>query len=205
MSTFQIHDPAGNNIGIIQEWFPKLIFRSDNLLPANYVSKLISITKTIVDENNKTCTALNVRSTHLTNNLIQYAEYNMLQSNILSCVKGFGEALGYCLHTQMQNLQIANMWANSSVTGDFIFPHVHSNSDFSGVYYLEAPADSTITFYDNIYNMSKEAKNQNIFNAKYTQYPCTPNSLLLFKSNLLHGNEKQPLGNKLAISFNIVF
>jgi uncharacterized protein (TIGR02466 family) len=105
----------------------------------------------------------------------------------------------------MQNLKISNMWANKSNTGDFVFPHIHTNSNFSGVFYIEAPEDSTITFYDNIYNMSPESKYLNVFNGKYTQYPCTVNSMLLFKSDLLHGNEKQPAGNKLAISFNIVF
>ena len=84
-------------------------------------------------------------------------------------------------------------------------PHIHTNSDLTGVFYIEVPEHSTITFYDNIYDMSKDVTMVNMFSSRYIQHPCTSNSLLLFKSNLLHGNEKQPIGDKLAISFNIVF
>lgn len=205
MNTFNITDPIGMSLGTIQTWFPKLIFRSENLLESQYLSEITTLTTKIVNQKNISDTALNVNSTHLTNNLINYIEYNILSEKILRAAVGFGEALGYCSKTQMQDIKISNMWANASSEGDFIFPHIHTASEISGVYYLESPDDAIITFYDNIYNMSKDAINSTVFNARYTQYPCTKNSLLLFKSNMLHGNEKQPPGNKLAISFNIVF
>jgi uncharacterized protein (TIGR02466 family) len=205
MNTFNISDPSGASLGTIQTWFPKLIFRAENVLDSKYLSDLKISTEKLVKQNSVSDTALNVNSTHLVDNLIKYSEYNILSQQILKMAIGFGEALGYCSKTQMENIRIANMWANASTEGDFVFPHVHTASEISGVYYLESPDDAIITFYDNIYNMSKDAVNPTIFNARYTQYPCTENSLLLFKSNMLHGNEKQPPGNKLAISFNIVF
>lgn len=205
MKVFTIDDPFGKHLGIAEAWFPKLIFRSENILSENYISLIQPLTRKILNNQSKKDTALNVDSTHLTDNLIAYREFNILIDEILSRVRGFAESLGYCSKTQMQNLHIANMWANSSSEGDFVFPHVHTNSDFSGVYYLEAPTNSTITFYDNIYNMSKETKNYTPLSAKYVQYPCTRNSMLLFRSNMLHGNERQPYGDKLVIAFNVSF
>lgn len=205
MNAFNIEDPSGNFLGTIQTWFPKLIFRSENVLEFNEISKLRLITTNIINDNSMTDTALSVKSTHLTNNLINYKEYDTLKKAILERAVAFGEVLGYCSKTQMKDICIANMWANLSSEGDFVFPHVHTASEISGVYYLDAPDNAIITFYDNIYNMSKDAMAPTVFSARYTQYPCTENSLLLFKSNMLHGNEKQPPGNKLAISFNVVF
>ncbi len=205
MSVFKLDDPSGNTIGTIQAVFPKTIFCDNNVLSTDYLSTLKSFSKKAVKENSTKDTALNVSSTHKTNNLVNYQEYNQLEREIIVRAKGYAEAIGYCSSTQLQNLKIANMWANHSNGGDFVFPHIHSNSDLTGVFYIEAPTDAIITFYDNIYNMSKDVATVNMFSSKYFQHPCTPNSMLLFRSDLLHGNEKQPIGDKLAISFNIVF
>lgn len=205
MSVFKLDDPNGTTLGTIQTVFPKTIFRTDNLLLPEYLSTLKSVSEKLVKENNSKNTALNVSSTHKVNNLVNHQEYSLLSKEIIIRATGYAEALGYSSSTQLQNIKITNMWVNQSNGGDFIFPHVHTNSDLTGVFYIEAPEESTITFYDNIYDMSKDVSMVNVFSSRYVQHPCTPNSLLLFKSNLLHGNEKQPVGNKLAISFNIVF
>jgi len=205
MYKFKIDDPSGKNLGKLETWFPKTIFRSENVLSDNYLFKIKNLTETLINQNSLRTGALSVDSTHRTDNLINYSEYSLLINEIKDRVKAFGEALGFCSKTQMQNLQIANMWANRSSEGDFNFPHVHINSIFSGVYYLSAPPNSMITFYDNVYNMAVDPANLNAFSYRHTQYPCVTNSMILFKSDLLHGNERQPTGNKLAISFNIVF
>jgi len=205
MSVFKLDDPTGKTLGSIQAVFPKTIFRCDNLLPPDYLSILKSVSEKLVQENSTKNTALNVASTHKVNNLVDHQDYRLLSKEIITRATGYAEALGYSASTQLQNIKIANMWVNQSNGGDFIFPHIHTNSDLTGVFYIEAPEHSTITFYDNIYDMSKDVTMVNMFSSRYIQHPCTSNSLLLFKSNLLHGNEKQPIGNKLAISFNIVF
>lgn len=205
MSIFKLDDPSGNTLGTIQAVFPKTIFRDDKILSLDYLLQLKVLTEKLVKENSSKNTALNVLSTHKTNNLVDYPEYATLLNEIIRRARGYAEALGYSSDTQMQNLKVANLWANQSNEGDFIFPHVHTNSDLTGVFYIDAPNDATITFYDNIYDMSKDVATVNMFSSRYIQCPCTPNSMLLFKSDLLHGNEKQPIGNKLAISFNIVF
>jgi hypothetical protein len=205
MYKFKIDDPYGKNLGSLEMCFPKTIFRSDNILSQDYLNQIKNFTNNLIDRNSLRTTALSVDSTHKTNNLIHYKEYDLLIIEILNRVRAFGEAMGFCSKTQMQNLYIANMWANRSVEGDFNFPHVHTNSIFSGVYYLESPVNSIITFYDNVYNMAVDPKDLNVFSYRHTQYPCITNSMFLFKSDLLHGNERQPTGNKLAISFNVMF
>jgi hypothetical protein len=205
MSVFKLDDPNGNTIGTIRAVFPKTIFCENNVLSSDYILSLKTLSEKLVRENSTKDTALNVLSTHKTNNLVNYDEYGVLSDKIISKAKGYAEAIGYCSKTQLQNLKIVNMWVNQSNGGDFVFPHVHTNSDLTGVFYIDAPTNAIITFYDNIYNMSKDVVTVNMFSSRYFQHPCTPNSLLLFKSDLLHGNEKQPTGSKLAISFNIVF
>jgi uncharacterized protein (TIGR02466 family) len=205
MYKFSIDSPTGKQLGNLQMWFPKMIFQADNVLNLDYLSHLKIVTEKIIDQQGLRTGALNVESTHQTDNLIHYPEFKILIDEIIERVKAFGESMGFCSSSQMKNLKIANMWANRSAVGDFNFPHVHPHSVFSGVFYIEAPTDSTITFYDNVYNMGPDPKEFNTFSYRHTRYLCAKNSLLLFKSDLLHGNEKQPAGNKIAISFNIVF
>lgn len=205
MFNFKIDSPTGKNLGNLDLWFPKIIFRSDNVLNSDYLLMIKSLTEKLIDDNSLRTESLNIDSTHKTNNLIQYSEYNFLMTEILDRVRGFAESMGFCSNTQMQNLRITNMWANQSLEGDFIFPHVHINSVFSGVFYIETPPESIITFYNNVHDMSIDPKETNFFSYRHVQYPCVSNSMFIFKSDLLHGNERQPAGNKLAISFNIVF
>jgi uncharacterized protein (TIGR02466 family) len=205
MYKFTIDSPAGKKLGNLQMWFPKIILQADSVLDLDYLSELQTVTEKIIDRQGVRTGALNVDSTHQTDNLINYPEFKILINEIIERVQAFGEAMGFCSKSQMKNLKISNMWANRSTAGDFNFPHVHPNSIMSGVFYIEAPAESTITFYDNVYNMGPDPKEFTTFSYRHTRYPCTKNSLLLFKSDLLHGNEKQPVGNKIAISFNVVF
>jgi uncharacterized protein (TIGR02466 family) len=205
MYKFTIDSPSGKSLGNLQLWFPKTIFQAVQVLEPAYLARLHSVTENIIAQKGIRTTALNVDSTHQTDNLALYPEYKILIDEILERIRAFGEALGFCSKTQMGHLRIANMWANKSNSGDFTFPHVHPNSIFSGVFYLEAPVNSTITFYNNSYDMGIDPKEFNTFSHRHTKYVCTTNSLLIFKSDMMHGNEKQPPGNKIAISFNIVF
>jgi uncharacterized protein (TIGR02466 family) len=206
MYKFTIDSPSGKSLGNLQLWFLKTIFQADDVLEPAYLARLHSVTENMIAQKGIQTTAMQTWiSTHQTDNLILYPEYKILIDEILERIRAFGETLGFCSKTQMEHLRIANMWANKSSAGDFTFPHVHPNSVFSGVFYLEAPAGSTIIFYDNPCDMGIDPKEFNTFSRRHANYMCTTNSLLLFKSDMMHGNEKQPPGNKLAISFNAVF
>lgn len=203
MNTFGIKDPTGKDLGIIETWFPKPIMCAKNILDTENFSYILNFTNNLMTKETMRFTDLNVDSTHRTCNFKDYTEFDILKKQILERALGFGEALGYGSFSQMKNLQIIDLWANKSAGNDFIFPHVHNNSDFSGVFYLESPKDSKITFYDRIDNMSLAPENNSDLNSNITKYPCVPNSMLLFKSNMIHANEKQPKGNKLVLSFNL--
>jgi len=145
---------------------------------------------------------LNVDSTHSTNNFVFNKEFDYLRKNIFEAVKSYAQALGYT-EDQRNRLKFIHMWANESSKGDFNFPHNHAGSLFSGAFYVKAPTDSKITFYDNFNDMTVEPDEPTHLSHSYTRYNCVENSLLIFKSDLLHGNEKQEDGTKIVISFNI--
>lgn len=203
MNVFEIKDPKGKDLGTLETWFPKSVMRTEHLLDQNYFLTIKKFTRELVAKETKRFTDLNVDSTHTTCNFKNYSEFDILKREIMTRALGFGEALGYCSRSQMHNLQIIDLWANKSEGGDFIFPHVHNNSDFSGVFYFEAPINSMITFYDRIDIMHLLPKNSSHFNSNLIKYPCVPNSMLLFKSSMIHANEKQPDGEKLILSFNL--
>ena len=204
MYKFKVDDPNGKTLGSLEAWFPKTIFRSENILSTEYLETIKTFTENLIKENSLRTNSLSVDSTHKTNNLIAYKEYDSLIQAILERITAYAESLGFCSKSQMSHLRITNMWANKSYGGDFNFPHVHPNSIFSGVFYVDAPPHAIITFYDNVYDMSIDPKEANMFSYRHTRYPCTPNSMLIFKSDFLHGNERQVPGSKIAISFNAI-
>jgi len=97
------------------------------------------------------------------------------------------------------------MWFNISDKNDFIFPHHHGFCLVSGVYYVKAPKDSTITFYNNTYFFPNhiEIHTNNMYNSQDVNFNCVAGNLFLFKGDTLHGNKLQPEGEKIAISFNL--
>jgi uncharacterized protein (TIGR02466 family) len=103
----------------------------------------------------------------------------------------------------IDTLSIETMWANVSQPGDYLFPHVHPNSLLSGVFYIKSTSNNTITFFDDIYSMNIPPQNDNSLNFNTCAYECSPGRMILFKSNFLHGTEKQIDGEKIVISFNI--
>jgi uncharacterized protein (TIGR02466 family) len=186
----------------IKTWFPKSVFSVTNFLSSKELECLIKQTETQLALGTQKTTMLQVNSTHETNNFSKLTEFSFFKEKILEAVNAFAEALGYT-EQQRKTMKFINMWANESHEGDFNFPHVHSGSQFSGAFYLMAPTDAKITFFNDITNTLVEPINYNELSYNWVKYDCIPNSLLLFKSDFLHGNEYQPPGRKIVISFNI--
>ena len=86
---------------------------------------------------------------------------------------------------------------------DFNFPHCHPDGLISGAYYITAPSNSTITFFNNITSMLTSADTLNELSYDTCSYDCIENRLILFKSDFIHGNLRQGPGEKIVVSFNI--
>lgn len=186
----------------IKKWFPKSIFQGENVLTMPQLQDLNRFLTPFLDNRSLRTGMLNVESLHSTINLVNYIEMNVLKKNIMFGVSSFAEALGYS-EKQISTMDFINIWANRSYQGDFNFPHVHSGSQFSGVFYVCAPDNSTITFYNDITKNLKEPECYNELSFNYVRYSCITNSILIFQSDFLHGNEFQQGGEKIAVSFNI--
>lgn len=187
---------------VIEKWFPKSLYIVPDI--GLDLDSLETVIKNNIKKTNKTIFQ-NVNSTHTTNNnlhsLEELAELNQI---ILKNCQTYLLNLGYKLE-RLSNLGITNMWANISNKDSYLFPHIHSASMLSGVIYIKSPQASTIKFFDNPSTVLPTADSFNDLNHEYCEYPCKPNSMIIFKSDLLHGNDKQPEGEKIVLSFNAIF
>jgi uncharacterized protein (TIGR02466 family) len=187
----------------IQLLFPKAILVIDDFLDNNIFSNLKTSSIIFFNENNfiKTNT-LSVNSTHQTNDKLHLAKgFEFFTQEILQYTKLFAEKFNY--HQDLiSDLYIDTMWINISEESDFIFPHKHKNSIFSGAFYIEAPKQSKIIFYsdNSFYPIPDET---NLLTSESYDFDCINNRLILFRSDTLHGNPKQPTGQKITISFNV--
>lgn len=144
-----------------------------------------------------------VDSTHLTNpSLHENPDFQPLVEKIYANAASFLHALG-CSNDFIKRMHILNMWSNISHKGDFVGPHIHSNSILSGVYYVKKFSGSKIKFYKNIYENIKLDGVPNDLSYTSCDYDCDPGRLLIWKSDVLHGTDQQSSGEKIAVSFNI--
>lgn len=180
--------------------FPKTVYESEHVL-VEELDKLSTFCSTQF-EYSKT-PLLNVPSTHRVNDELHlYEETKPLVEAICLHTIKYCSHLGYTTK-DISDLKVVNMWTNVSSKGDYIFPHVHSDSFISGVYYVECD-DDEITFFNNPNEiMDRRPSNRNEYNYDYHKFSCNPGKLLLFKSNMLHGTHAQSSNRKIAISFNI--
>jgi uncharacterized protein (TIGR02466 family) len=188
--------------GKIDKWFFKSVYVADGLL-TNELAQLEADIKSLHDSYAITRTGMQqVNSLHKTYDQIHTRpELAPLVSVVQLHAKEYLLALGYTME-QISKMVINNMWSNISGEGDFIAPHHHSNSIVSGAFYIKALPDSKLRFY-NTPSMMLSPDTFTELSYEYCLYECIPGRLLLFKSDLMHGTDKQGPGEKIVISFNI--
>jgi uncharacterized protein (TIGR02466 family) len=195
--------------GEIHPWFPKTLYVLDNLLLSQLPVYEARIKEIIKNHGSKRISNLYVDSTHGSdqngpgNVLHQDPVFAELVENIYENAFFFLSDLGYD-RTFIDALTIGNMWANVSHEGDFVFPHVHPNSILSGAYYIKKYPNSKIKFFDNLESIYPRPQLPSHLNFDFCEYDCDPGRLIMFKSDFLHGTERQPSDEKIVISFNLV-
>jgi len=185
--------------------FPKPLVVMENVFPEKLEFLEGFLKEELEKQGHKRTPTQNVDSTfHIDTKLFEKEEVKYLSDFIHK------QSLVFLTHLQysdryLQQCKYNEMWFNISDENDFLFPHHHGFCLVSGVYYVKAPEDSQITFYDNSYFYPNhiETKSPNIYNSQDVNFSCKAGNLLLFKGNMLHGNKLQPKGEKIAISFNL--
>ena len=179
--------------------FPRVVYEESDLLLHELENYKDFFLKTTTFDSSP---FLNVPSTHKT--FDQFHTCNELQELVkVICqnVCNFTTQLGYS-YDDIADLRLHNMWVNVSEQGSYIFPHIHSQSFISGVFYIECDSDDELIFFNNPNDiLDRRPSNKN--DATHS-FKCTPGKLLLFKSNLLHGTSAQKSQRKIAVSFNLV-
>lgn len=187
-------------IRTLEAWFPKVVCRVDDLDIDHLVENERNIRSWIAAASTRRDDFLQVDSTFKTNPAMHTdAHFLRLSALLLSEAEEFGRKIGY----QRPGLRILHMWANVSREGDFMFPHNHKGSLISGAYYIKAPENSGLTFYDDLHAFFPTPQRLEPENLGACTYSCVAGRLLLFKSDLVHGTGKQPPGEKIVVSFNV--
>jgi len=86
--------------------------------------------------------------------------------------------------------EITNSWATRNPTGTFHTAHMHGNSIFSGIYYVDAESgDLELTFeppYSKNFKFEYSIKEFNIFNSTCWNLKASPGLVVIFPSYITH-------------------
>ena len=127
-----------------------------------------------------------------------------LRSTILEYARKFMREMQYD-EEYIVNADFVDSFTNLSFKGDHLYPHTHGLCLVAGVFYIRAPKGAEVLFYDDIPKIERNYKSACPSTSHEGKaYECVPGTLLLFKSDLTHGNKSQPEGDKIVISFKIM-
>ena len=106
---------------------------------------------------------------------------------------------------------ITQSWLNINPPNTSHHLHNHINSIISGVYYIDAPEGSSITFqtqnqgiftYNHVFKFP--LKDYNMINSGYWNYPVSTNSIIYFPSPTLHEvSVNTSKRNRISLAFNV--
>ena len=134
----------------------------------------------------------------------------MLHDLILSCALNFvTKVQGY----QCDGLQVISSWLNCADVGAGQLPFSHENSWISGTYYVcFEPAHAPMRFWrpgaqsqpNRPYLSLIRTEPNSVFKSDEVTISPAPGTLLLWPSQLVHGNSGNALDGRLSLSFNLL-
>jgi uncharacterized protein (TIGR02466 family) len=196
-------------------YFPTLIYQFD-VEDSHHLNKsLIDLTYAERESGvavNKSNTA-ELGSWHSATNLHKKAAYEPLLKEVNTALSGISEELGYA---KDHILKVTSMWSIINPPGNGNRAHVHPNSLWSGVYYMQAPENAgQIEFIDPrtimIMHQPKFETKKKRPRDTWTKvnYKPVPGRMVIFPAWLYHSvdtnmsKEKGRAGDRMIISFNI--
>ena len=108
------------------------------------------------------------------------------------------------------DLYITQSWTNLTKKDRYHSSHSHANSLVSGVFYLEATKQDSITFQHpwklNFEQLAVSPTTRDKYNAVLWKVPVYRSDLILFPSTMHHGVEaKKHKGDRISLAFNSFF
>lgn len=183
--------------------FPKPLYIVENLCTTQLV-EFETLAHEIIKSGFNRSEDFQVNTTNqLNNNVLNHEGLKDLKNSILEQSKKFMEILEYD-RAFIDNASIVDSILNISYGGDYLFPHTHGICLLAGVFYIKAPEESKIWFYDDLQKIERSYSADVLStNASSKSYNCEPGKLIIFKPDFIHANKAQPDGEKIAISFKI--
>ena len=142
-------------------------------------------------------------------NFLDRRIFRRIKCEIVEHVKNYAFNV---LQLKKINLYITSSWINKHDSGDFAQAHVHCNSIFSGVLYLDVPNEncgklifhaphSLPTFMTS--TIFPDVENDNIYNSRSWSMNPVSEDLFIFPSHLLHSVERNnSYQSRFSLSFN---
>lgn len=127
--------------------------------------------------------------------------FSVVTETMFECAKEFMQELGFADH-QIKKLFVTRSWFNVSYKEDYLERHVHPQTLFSGVYYVETDVEDKILFVRNAYEMMDRPANMNEWTETIRYIDCKPGRFLMFKGDVMHGVNKQLGGIRNVIVYN---
>lgn len=111
------------------------------------------------------------------------------------------------MHAPPANLRVLDAWINVYNAGDSQEMHIHQNSVFSGIYYIQAPEGCASVMFrspeaDTMIDPPRTAVDE--LNSTDVLFPAIAGQMIIFRSHLRHSvmtnNTNSP---RISLSFNI--
>jgi len=100
---------------------------------------------------------------------------------------------------------ITQSWINYTSTNDYHHVHTHTNSIFSGVFYIQTLEQDKIYFYKDslpVFDFTED-KNYNLYTSLDWHFPVKNNDLIVFPSNIrLSVEQNQSDITRISLAFN---
>lgn len=112
-------------------------------------------------------------------------------------------------YNSVSSYTINQCWTNVYHRGDFQEPHIHPGFDFSAVYFLSVPPNSSKLIFENSLAMSDmrpiKTSQETELNSTMAMYVPIEGQLVVFRSNLRHAvhphNNAEP---RISLAFNLL-
>lgn len=135
-------------------------------------------------------------------NILELPEFANIKAAIVEAVQQYANEV---MCWQGYEYYISLSWANINPPGSYHHIHNHSNSLFSGVYYIKS-CDSTIKFHGPQTNqmLTFTPTDYNIWNSSVWRLPVNDNSIVIFPSTTQHSvDDNTSDESRVSIAFNV--
>ena len=134
-------------------------------------------------------------------NILNVSEFSVIKKLITDALDNYTKEV---MCWDYNNFYITQSWINVNPAGTSHSMHYHYNSIVSGVFYLQAADNDSITFYNDaktLFNFKKSS--YNIYNSETWEIPVKTGLIAIFPSQLTHSvKEHSDTDERISIAFN---